>query len=110
MLARVVNGEFDKSALVAQQIIETQQYAQKPSFSLLGQAYVHSAWAAITTTILHKPGNSTANLLMKKHGTNSRHTNESVRPLVAFDSFNPGLNAWDWSLDYCMTKLLSTLS
>jgi len=46
MLARVVNGEFDKSALVAQQIIETQQYAHKPSFSLLGQAYVHSAWAS----------------------------------------------------------------
>ncbi len=46
MLARVVNGEFEKSALVAQQIIETQQYAQKPSFSLLGQAYMHSAWAS----------------------------------------------------------------
>ena len=46
MLARVVDGEFEKSALVAQQIIETQQYPQNPNLSLLAQAYVHSAWAS----------------------------------------------------------------
>ena len=46
MLARVVDGEFEKSALVAQQIIETQQYPQNPNLSLLAQAYMHSAWAS----------------------------------------------------------------
>lgn len=46
MIASVVNGEFEKSALVAQQIIESQQYSQQPNLSLLGQAYVHSAWAS----------------------------------------------------------------
>ncbi len=46
MLARVVDGEFEKSAVVAQQIIETQQYPQNPNLSLLAQAYVHSAWAS----------------------------------------------------------------
>jgi tetratricopeptide (TPR) repeat protein len=44
MLTRVVTGEFDKSARVAQQIIEMQKYFQSPSLALLGQAYLHSAW------------------------------------------------------------------
>lgn len=46
MLARVVNGEFEKSALAGQQLIETQKYVQQPSLGLLGQVYVHSAWAS----------------------------------------------------------------
>lgn len=44
MLARVVLSEFDKSAQVAEQIIEMQKYFQSPSLALLGQAYLHSAW------------------------------------------------------------------
>lgn len=44
MLVSVVNGKFDKSAAIAQQVIETQQYFQSPSLSLLGQAYLHSSW------------------------------------------------------------------
>ena len=44
MLARVVNGEFEKSALAAQQIIQTQKYPQQPNLALLGQAYLHLAW------------------------------------------------------------------
>ena len=46
MLARVVNGEFDQSASVAQQLIQTQQYVQQPNLDLLGQAYLHLAWAS----------------------------------------------------------------
>lgn len=46
MLARVVNGEFEKSALAAQQLIETQQYPQQPNLALLGQAYLHLSWAS----------------------------------------------------------------
>ncbi|MUG94381.1 tetratricopeptide repeat protein [Scytonema sp. UIC 10036] len=45
MLARVVNGEFQKSAETAKQIIQGQQYFQEPSIGLLGQAYLHLAWA-----------------------------------------------------------------
>jgi hypothetical protein len=45
MLARVVNGEFQKSADAAKQIIEGQQYFQEPRIGLLGQAYLHLAWA-----------------------------------------------------------------
>ncbi len=45
MLARVVNGEFQKSADAAKQIIHGQQYFQEPSIGLLGQAYLHLAWA-----------------------------------------------------------------
>ncbi|NJR74022.1 MAG: hypothetical protein HC773_10890 [Scytonema sp. CRU_2_7] len=45
MLARVVNGEFQKSADAAKQIIEVQQYFQEPRIGLLGQAYLHLAWA-----------------------------------------------------------------
>lgn len=44
MLVRVVNAEFDKSAMIAQQIIETQQYFQQPMLALLGQAYLHLSW------------------------------------------------------------------
>lgn len=45
MLARVVNGEFQKSADVAKQIIDGQQYFQEPRIGLQGQAYLHLAWA-----------------------------------------------------------------
>ena len=44
MLARAVNGEFDKSADTALKIIDTQKYAQRPRPALLGQAYLHLAW------------------------------------------------------------------
>jgi tetratricopeptide (TPR) repeat protein len=44
MLARAVNGDYQNSALVAQQIIDVQKYAQQPRFGLLGQAYVHLTW------------------------------------------------------------------
>jgi hypothetical protein len=46
MLARVVNGEFEQSAAHAQQLIQTLHYFHKPSFALLGQAYLHAAWAS----------------------------------------------------------------
>lgn len=45
MLASVVNGDFEKSAAAAQQIIEVQKYVQRPSYGLLGQAYLHRTWA-----------------------------------------------------------------
>lgn len=45
MLARVVNGEFQKSAEVAKQIIDGQKYFQEPGIGLMGQAYVHLTWA-----------------------------------------------------------------
>lgn len=44
MLAHVANGEFAKSALIAQQLIETQDYFQLSSPSLIGQANLHAAW------------------------------------------------------------------
>ena len=46
MLARVINGELEKSASVAQQILEIDGYAQQPNIALRGQAYLHSAWAS----------------------------------------------------------------
>ncbi|HIK07180.1 MAG TPA: hypothetical protein IGS40_21225 [Trichormus sp. M33_DOE_039] len=45
MLARTVNGEFQKSAEIAQKIIDGQKYFQEPKIGLLGQAYVHLTWA-----------------------------------------------------------------
>jgi len=45
MLARVVNGEFQKSADIAKQIIDQQQYFQEQKIGLLGQAYLHLTWA-----------------------------------------------------------------
>ncbi len=45
MLAKVVNGEFQQSAAVAKQIIDEQQYFQEQKLGLLGQAYLHLAWA-----------------------------------------------------------------
>ncbi|MFB2833644.1 hypothetical protein [Floridanema evergladense] len=44
MLARVVNGEFDESAAIAQKIIKVQKYFQQPMLALLGQSYLHLAW------------------------------------------------------------------
>ncbi|WP_019502917.1 tetratricopeptide repeat protein [Pseudanabaena sp. PCC 6802] len=44
MLASFVNGELERSAKIAKQIIEAESYAQLPNLSLLGQAYLHSAW------------------------------------------------------------------
>ncbi|AFY85914.1 tetratricopeptide repeat protein [Chroococcidiopsis thermalis] len=46
MLARAANGEFDRSASVARQIIETQEYPQQSNLALLGQAYLHNSWAS----------------------------------------------------------------
>ncbi|MGL5922252.1 tetratricopeptide repeat protein [Chroococcidiopsis sp.] len=46
MLARAANGEFDLSASVARQIIETQEYPQQSNLALLGQAYLHNSWAS----------------------------------------------------------------
>ncbi|KAM3095148.1 tetratricopeptide repeat protein [Phormidesmis sp. 146-35] len=46
MLARVVNGEFDQSSRVARQLIQDLSHFHKPSFALLGQAYLHSSWAS----------------------------------------------------------------
>ncbi len=45
MLARVINGEFKKSSDIAKQIIKEQEYLQEPRIGLLGQAYLHIAWA-----------------------------------------------------------------
>lgn len=44
MLVRVVNGEFDKSAAIAQKIIQTQKYFHQPLLALLGQSYLHLSW------------------------------------------------------------------
>ncbi|MBE9019966.1 hypothetical protein IQ272_28330 [Chroococcidiopsidales cyanobacterium LEGE 13417] len=46
MLARAANGEFDRSASAARQIIETQEYPQQSNLALLGQAYLHNSWAS----------------------------------------------------------------
>lgn len=50
MLAEAINGEFEKSATTAKKIIENQTYFQMPSIALLGQAYLHSAWASYQNT------------------------------------------------------------
>ncbi|MEE3715560.1 tetratricopeptide repeat protein [Tumidithrix elongata RA019] len=44
MIARVVNGQFDKSAQIAKQIIEQNKYFQIQNNSLIGQAYLHMSW------------------------------------------------------------------
>jgi tetratricopeptide (TPR) repeat protein len=44
MIARSVNGEFDKSVNNALMIIENQKYAQRVRPALLGQAYLHLTW------------------------------------------------------------------
>lgn len=46
MLAKVVNNDFVGSASVAGEIIETEKSFQLPNLGLLGQAYLHSAWAS----------------------------------------------------------------
>jgi tetratricopeptide (TPR) repeat protein len=45
MLARVVDGQFEKSAETAQEIIEVYKNSNSSSVALLGQAYLHLAWA-----------------------------------------------------------------
>lgn len=45
MIARAIDAEFNKSAEIAQDLIEIQQYFQQPYLGLLGQAYLHLAWA-----------------------------------------------------------------
>jgi tetratricopeptide (TPR) repeat protein len=45
MIATAVNGDFEKSALISQKIIENQKYFQLPNIGLVGQAYLHSAWS-----------------------------------------------------------------
>lgn len=54
MLARVVNGEFQKSAEVAKQIIDGQKYFQEPGIGLMGQAYVHLTWAEYNNGNINK--------------------------------------------------------
>ncbi|MBD2512139.1 hypothetical protein H6G91_33780 [Nostoc muscorum FACHB-395] len=54
MLARVVNGEFQKSAEVAKQIIDGQKYFQEPGIGLMGQAYVHLTWAEYNKSNISK--------------------------------------------------------
>lgn len=44
MITRVINGEFSKSAEIAQKLIEIQQYYQQQNISLLGQTYLHLSW------------------------------------------------------------------
>lgn len=44
MLARTVNAEYQKSADVAQQIIDEQSYFQEPKIGLIGQSYLHLTW------------------------------------------------------------------
>ncbi|NEP50852.1 MAG: tetratricopeptide repeat protein, partial [Moorea sp. SIO3C2] len=45
MLVRAINGEFEKSAQAASEIIDAEQYLQLPNMALLGQAYMHLTWA-----------------------------------------------------------------
>ena len=45
MLAQVLNGNFEASAQTARQHIKIQDYFQKANVALLGQAYLHQAWA-----------------------------------------------------------------
>ncbi|MEH2253309.1 tetratricopeptide repeat protein [Nostoc sp.] len=54
MLARVVNGEFQKSAEVAKQLIDGQKYFQEPKIGLLGQAYVHLTWNEFNNSNIKK--------------------------------------------------------
>lgn len=44
MLTRTLNNQWDKSAQVAQEIIDLEQYFHPPHLSLLGQAYLHLTW------------------------------------------------------------------
>ena len=44
MLTRVINGDFSRSAEVAQKLIELQPYSQQPNIPVLGQAYLHLSW------------------------------------------------------------------
>jgi len=45
MLMRVMNGEFEASAEVADRHLEVQNHFQSKNVALLGQAYLHKAWA-----------------------------------------------------------------
>ncbi|MGK7878191.1 MAG: tetratricopeptide repeat protein [Xenococcaceae cyanobacterium] len=45
MLTTAVNAQFNKSAEIAREIIAVEQYFQQPNNGLLGQAYLHLAWA-----------------------------------------------------------------
>ncbi|NET72375.1 MAG: hypothetical protein F6K62_15990 [Sphaerospermopsis sp. SIO1G2] len=45
MIATTVNGNYEKSASIAEKIIENQKYFQLPNIGLVGQAYLHSAWS-----------------------------------------------------------------
>ena len=81
MLARAVNGEFEKSASAAQQIIETLKYFQKPSFALLGQTYLHSAWASYHDGNLAKTWNQYRQSIDSsawKESNDSSNLNQSV--------------------------------
>jgi tetratricopeptide (TPR) repeat protein len=54
MLARVVNGQFQKSAEIAKQIIDGQKYFQEPMIGLMGQAYVHLTWNEYNNSNINK--------------------------------------------------------
>ncbi|RUT14088.1 hypothetical protein DSM107010_05710 [Chroococcidiopsis cubana SAG 39.79] len=45
LLAKVANGKFEDSVLIAQQLINSQRYSQLPSLALIAQAYLHMSWA-----------------------------------------------------------------
>ena len=45
MLITAINTQFNRSAEVAQEIIDIQKYFQQPKLGLLGQAYLYLAWA-----------------------------------------------------------------
>jgi tetratricopeptide (TPR) repeat protein len=46
MIAQTVSGEFEASAQVARKIVIREQYSAEPNLSLIGQAYLHMAWAS----------------------------------------------------------------
>jgi tetratricopeptide (TPR) repeat protein len=45
LVVTAVDGQFEQSAAVADRIIAEQGYFQSPNIGLLGQAYLHKAWA-----------------------------------------------------------------
>jgi tetratricopeptide (TPR) repeat protein len=73
MLARVVNGEFNKLAETAQKVIEVQKQFQQPNSPILGQAYLHLAWASY-----HNDGDTTEVWRRYRQSIDSRTWKESV--------------------------------
>jgi tetratricopeptide (TPR) repeat protein len=73
MLARVVNGEFNKLAETAQKVIEVQKHFQQPNTPILGQAYLHLAWAGY-----HNNGDTTEVWKRYRQSIDSRTWKDSV--------------------------------